>query len=168
MLPRTEPLKSRDRSAMLLCSIRNIESPRRTHSCGVRGRIVCRDEFFQGRRPGTGARANDRPEAAETRGRSRASGKPRNRDAGRGRGRRKPAARGDEPRRGPHHLLRPDAGGVPLGAEPDHHRDRAADHRPAFPRLREPVVGGHRLSFDLDRGRAALRQALRHLGHGGR
>ena len=39
-----------------------------------------------------------------------------------------------------------------------------ADHRPAFRRLRESVLGGHRLSPDLDGGGAALRQALRHLG----
>ena len=31
-----------------------------------------------------------------------------------------------------------------------------------FARLREPVLGRHRLSADLDRGGAALRQALRH------
>ena len=33
----------------------------------------------------------------------------------------------------------------------------------AFLRLREPVLGGHGVSADLDRGRAALRQAQRHL-----
>ena len=79
-------------------------------------------------------------------------------------GSRAAGARPDEPRRGPQDLLRADAGGVPRGAEPDHHRDRAADHRPLFRRFREPVLDRHRLSADLDGGGAALRQALRHLG----
>ena len=73
-------------------------------------------------------------------------------------------ARAGQPRRGPKNLLRPDAGGVPRRAEPDHHRDRAADHRPLFRRFRKPELDRHRLPAHLDRGRAALRQALRHLG----
>ena len=72
------------------------------------------------------------------------------------------ACRRNEPRRSPHHLLRLDAHRAPRGAEPDHHRHGASDHRPPLRGFREPVVGGHRLSPDLDRGGAALRQALRH------
>ena len=71
--------------------------------------------------------------------------------------------RAGQPRRGPHHLLRPDAGGAARRAQPDHHRHRDAHHRPALRRLREPVLDRHRLSDHLDRGGAALRQASRHL-----
>ncbi len=60
------------------------------------------------------------------------------------------------------HLLWPDAGHVPVGAQPDHRRHRPADHRARVRRLREPVLGHHRLSVVVDRGVAALRQAVRY------
>ena len=67
------------------------------------------------------------------------------------------------PARGDRHHRRIGAGDVPRRAEPDHRGDGAADHRPRLRRFRESVLGGDRLSVDLDRGRAALRQAQRHL-----
>src|SRR5262245_47447486 len=72
------------------------------------------------------------------------------------------SARAADHRRRAQHLLRPDAGHVPLGAQSDHRRDRLAHHRSRLRRLREPLLGHHRLSAVLDRGIAALRQALRH------
>ena len=48
------------------------------------------------------------------------------------------------------------------GARSDDRRDRAADDRARARRSREPALGGHRLSPELDRGDPALRQAQRH------
>ena len=67
------------------------------------------------------------------------------------------------PARSHRHHRRLGAGDVPRRAEPDHRGDGAADHRPRLRRFRESVLGGDRLSVDLDGGRAALRQAQRHL-----
>ena len=141
------------RGAMLLCSI-NFESRADSPDASASGSF-CGMNFSR-----AAARARARVRLS-VRGPARRRVR---RSASTLRRRRAAVARADEPRRGPHHLLRPDAGGVPRGAEPDHHRHRAADHRPLFRRLRESVLDRHRLSAHLDRGGAALRQAVRHLG----
>ncbi len=80
-------------------------------------------------------------------------------DEPRRRPRRRSAAR---PRGHPQHLLRPDAEPLSVRAQSDHRRHGAADHRSRFRRRRPALLDHHRLSAVVDRGGAALRQALRH------
>ena len=70
---------------------------------------------------------------------------------------------GAESRRDSRHRGRAAAGDVSGGAQPDDRRHRDADHRPPVRRFREPVLDRPRLSAHLDGGRAALRQAQRHV-----